>query len=483
MFTEKYFTGIALADKFARSQEISKIYSTFFDELPELIRPKVKTKNTDQIFFADPSDFQKGLFSGITFETAHDPNAGRSTSRQFAHLSEVAFYRYASDIDEGIQNSIPLDEDTFIIKESTANGKAGIGKTFYDLWQSAKNGESIYKPFFVAWYEVDDYKIKVTNDVELTKSEIELQKENPKITIENLLWRRLKLSEYQTSDEENFLTPEERFQQDFPSNDVQAFLSTGQPIFDLMKLDRLIDIQNKMPTQNIKDKLNLTRLMNQFTDRLKIFSPPRSGTQYFLGLDVSLGLAQGDNSAICVIDSDFRQCASWVGKIDPDILGHLVIDIAQYYNQALVIPEVNNMGHTTLTSIRNAGYSKIYREKIEDKKSLDTSERLGWHTTQKSKNLMLNQLIKLFRDDDIKILDKSFLIEMSQITRGENGSVELNGKDRVVSLCLACMGRLQTRIIHATSNQSLLRKEIYGTGEEIKKAFEKQGRRDNDLFS
>ena len=57
---------------------------------------------------------------------------------------------------------------------------------------------------------------------------------------------------------------------------------------------------------------------------------------------------------------------------------------------------------------------------------------------------MLNEFIKLFRDGEIEILDRELAMEMTLITREENGGVELNGRDRIVAACLACIGRRHT---------------------------------------
>ncbi len=434
MFTEEFFQGIAMADKHGRTQSIANIYRTFYDELEDALKPNCSILNSEQLFF--------DVFrSGVNFETANDPNAGRSGTRKFAHLSEAAFYRYAGEIDDGIQNSIPLGEDTYIIKESTANGKAGIGKPFFELWSAAKRNESIYKPFFVSWFEVDDYRIHPPDNFKLDRIEKDLIKQHPEITPANLMWRRLKIKEYQ-GDEESLLSPDERFKQDFPSNDVEAFLSTGMPVFDPQEMEHAIRKVTTRTSLNLKNTLNIrSSFIEMFKKQLVIYSPPRGGIRYFIGADVAEGLAVGDASSVCILDHEYNQVCSWHGKIDPDLFGHLLIDLAKFYNNAVLCPEVNNMGHTTVTTIRNENYSRIYRETVEDKITKEKTVKLGWRTTAKSKETMLNELGRLFREKAINFRDKNLVVEMSLLTREENGIVKLNGRDRVVALCLACMAR------------------------------------------
>jgi hypothetical protein len=255
----------------------------------------------------------------------------------------------------------------------------------------------------------------------------------------------MKITEYAT-DENSLLSPEERFNQDFPVDDVTAFLSTGSPLFDQIELDKKINMLKQSPKREIQ---NILTYKNQFIrdniQNIKIYSPPRENKQYFLGADVSEGLAVGDASTISIIDHEYTQVASYYGKLDPDLFGHLIIAMAEFYNNALVVQEVNNMGHTTMTTIRNEGYSHVYRKVIEDKITKEKTTKLGWRTTKESKQDMLNHFVKLFRDSGLKIFDVSLLIEMTAITRGDNGIVELNGKDRVVAMGLACMGRKATQ--------------------------------------
>lgn len=470
MMTNYFYQGILLADKLARTNEVAGIYKCFIENLPTPLLPMVKTYNTEQILFANPDEMssQKGLRSGIKFETANDPNAGRSGTRQFAHWTEVAFCNYCSDIDDGIQNSIPLVHGTSIVKESTANGMSGKGKYFYDLYNAAKRGESAYKSFFVAWHEVDDYYI-ITKKLEPTKYEKYIS-EKYGINQHQLAWRRLKLLEYLDDSSNMILTPEERFKQDFPLDDREAFLSTGQPVFPAEQMSSIIDALEESRPNQIQERLKIEgTLMNQRKRELKIFSPPRPKRQYFIGADVSEGLPEGDASSLCVIDEDGRQMATWHGKIDPDMYGHLLIEIGEYYNTALICPEKNNMGHTTVTTIKNEGYPKLYKYVVEDKIKKEKMTKYGWTTNEKTKAQMLNETIKALRED-LTILDVETAREMAGIARKEGGKVVLNSKDRTVALCLACVARRQ--MINKVEKPPRPNMET-GTAEEIRIQFEK----------
>lgn len=451
MCTQQNYKCIALADKKGRTAEIAGMYKTFIDTLPPELKPMIALKNTEQILLDNPQELDRalnrGLNSSVKFETGQDPNAGRSGTRKGAHISEVAFIRYMNEIDEGVANSIPLDKSTTIIKESTANGRAGIGKAFFDLWQASKRGDSIYKPFFVGWYEIDDYCIQPVTGFKTTKYERGILKRFPTITEANLMWRRLKLSEYLGDDEISILSPEERFKQDFPLDPEEAFLSTGAPVFPIDIITKLSNRLNANRINDIKDRLPLDSfLLKNHWEGLQIYTPPRKNMQYFIGADISEGLAIGDASSACILDHEYKQVARWHGKIDPDIFGHLLIELGELYNDAVIAPEKNNMGISTVLTIRNAGYPNLYRETVEDQVTKTKRDRYGWITSKTSKMAMLNASIRILRDSIGSVLDIRLVDEMGLVAREENGTVNLNGKDRVVAFCIAVMAREQANL-------------------------------------
>jgi hypothetical protein len=436
--------ALAMADKFGRTMELQGIYSHYVNNIPNALRPMIAKNNHEEILFDNPTKEERhikpGLASGIKFETGQDKNAGRAGTRTIVHLSEHAFFPYALDVDEGVQNSVPLAKGTSIIKESTANGMAGDGEAYYVLWEAALSGNSIYKGFFVAWYEIDDYQLPVPSGFILTKTEIDLISRCPEITHANLAWRRLKISEYsKTSD--SFLSPEERFKQDFPSYPEEAFLSTGRPVFDQEKLKRHINFLRQNPPKPIT--VNFTReYLSMYPNLLTVFKVPEKGRKYVIGADVAEGVEGGDASSARVYLADtMEEVAFFHGLLDPDHFGNVLVDLALVYHEALIVPEINNMGHTTLEAIKKRGYLKVYMRTVKDE--IDQAKftlKMGWRTTAANKQSLLNGFIARYRDSEIRIMDVAVLMEMLRLTRGDNGQVELNGKDRVVATCLAIIG-------------------------------------------
>lgn len=426
--------GIMLADKLERTNEVFSIYETFRKNTDKALLPPKSQKdifNTQQVYF----EHRRSGFKG---ETQNDPHAGRAGTRKWAHLTEFAFYSNADSIDEGIQNSIPLARGTRIFKESTAFGMSGIGESFYNQWEAACRGDTIYKPFFVAWYEVDDYELEPDRNFELTSNEKELIKMCPQVTWKNLMWRRMKIKEYASGSNQIF-TPEERFCQDFPSYPEEAFLTSGRPVFDQDKIKK----HTRLLTDFLPDiaVVKFTKTYISIYQRmLTIFKVPTTGERYIIGADTAEGLANGDFCSAFIMTRDCKQVGHFHGRIDPDHFGKLLVELAKIYYDALIVPEINNTGYATLAAIKNEGYLKVYMRQVFDEIGKEATEKMGWRTQATNKQMMLSRLISFYRDDVVQILDIGLVKEMGSLTRETNGDVDLNGKDKVVSACLAIMG-------------------------------------------
>ena len=91
---------------------------------------KVHEHNSKELIFGV-------LDSGYKLGTAENKSAGRSSTIQLFHGSEVAFWPNAAEHAKGIMQAIPDAFNTEAILESTANG---VGNYFHQQWQKAEAG-------------------------------------------------------------------------------------------------------------------------------------------------------------------------------------------------------------------------------------------------------------------------------------------------------------------------------------------------------
>lgn len=195
------------------TSNLYKMAQRYHANTPALVRPQVTTSNAKELIFGK-------LDSGYKVGTAENKNVGRSSTIQFMHGSEVAFWNNCEEHAKGIMQAVPDEAGTEIILESTANG---VGNYFHQLWQKAEAGLSEFIAIFVPWYWQEEYIKKVPKDFSITPEESSLV-EQYGLNDEQLCWRRNKIIELSISG----IDGEKAFMQEYPNNSTEAFQLTGE---------------------------------------------------------------------------------------------------------------------------------------------------------------------------------------------------------------------------------------------------------------
>ena len=432
-----------VAHKADASTAIFNKMKLFKDESHPVLAPLVKASNAKEILFENPSSdylerrVKPGLRSAIRIETAMDPDAGRSKTIHLLHLSEMAFWPKTADATmNSLMNAVPPMPGTVVIIESTANG---IGGRFYEEWQRAVQGQSPFVPMFFPWYGFTDYSMEPEADFAPTEEERELI-EAYGVTDAQLNWRRWCILSNCSGDIDSF-------HQEYPSTPEEAFIATGCPVFDVKAIDRAMRVAPE-PVKvgrvlDVKEgNEHHARFQSQARGYLKIWQDPQDGVDYVIGIDVALGVKDGDYSVMEVIRKDTKeQVAEWHGHIDPDLLGAEAVFLGRYYNLALLAPEVNNHGIATVNAIRRYRYPRLYRRVVDDKTEARTTNTYGWSTTQVTKPKIISMLTRVLRESATKIKSKAALSECLTYVVSEDGrKTEAQvgcHDDRVMALAIA----------------------------------------------
>lgn len=413
-------TAIAAHDSDA-SQNIYRMFQRFYENTDRVFRPQSKYYTQNDLTF--DNDKGTGLQSSIKTFVAKRGGVGRSSTNRFLHCSEVAFWENGTEIVAGLLQTVPLAEETFIFLESTANG---VGSYFYEEWQLAKKGDSEFKPFFFAWHAHSEYEMNVPPKLKYTPEERDLLRQFKDLNYpertwkRKLMWRRAKMKQFRSDPE--------KFMQEYPSNDTEAFLASGRPVFDIKKLIEMERIANSKSAP-IPEYIYLHGNWNhqdaEVVDNspFRVWNRPKYGEKYVIGVDVAEGLETGDYSVIDVMrTSDMMTVARWRGHTDPDLLGEEVCLIGWWYNNALVGIESNNHGLTTLQRVRDKFYRNLYmREQGKDELFETSTIKMGWRTDRKTKPLMIDELAKALRDNDIIDYDITFIRECMTYVRDDRG--------------------------------------------------------------
>ena len=419
IFNEYFEAGI-IADDLDNAAKIFEKAKLAFEMLPGWLK-KHRIPTTDRVGeyrFPNGSVFSVDTsFRGGTLSRLHVSELGKISKK---------FPKKAREIITGAFEAVP--KNGFIDIESTAEG---MGGEFYEICQEAmpKDPDNLrsleFKFFFFPWWKNPEYQENGTVgiDDELLKYFEYLETE------QNIPLRQ---------DQKNWYALKKQVQkgemaQEYPSYPEEAFLNSGRPLFSQQKIagdiKRVKTLNPELKSFTVKDTEG-----NEHIVRVKIFAVPEKGKAYAIAGDPAEGLESGDNSALSVLSKDYTQVATYAGKLDPDLFGALLIEVAKYFNNAVVAWEQNNHGHAVENAIKHRKYYYLYRRKTVEKLGEEVKEQIGWLNTHKSKMKMLDDLKESYRDGSLDITDEETLREMLTCTIEEDGNTIVNGKDRVVAL-------------------------------------------------
>jgi hypothetical protein len=372
-------------------------------------------------FPATNSTFRVGTAGSLTF--------GRGSDVTDFHLSEFSFYK-SIDILTAIEEACMEDAEGTI--ETTANGI----NFFYHLWQRAELGQSKYKPIFIPWFFDETYRVKgITNLPDLTKEEKELI-EKYNLDFEQLAWRRAKIQD---------MSNPELFEQEYPSSSVTAFISSGKLFFDWIILSK---------HEEITTPPKLIGFLKDNGDEKGVYFVPKSGSGlkiwgtpdikhiYIIGSDIAEGLKDGAYSTAFVLDvNTMSQVAEYHGHIQPDDFAEILVNLARYYNNALLAPEAwPGPGQVTIDNIIKTGYSNIYIREKGPHSQKKQEQLYGWETNRRTKRDMFYNLNSMLKNYEITIKSKDLIYEMRSIVLNDDVIDVQEGcfSDRVIACAIAC---------------------------------------------
>ena len=420
-----------------------------YENLPKELKPSIKASNAKELVF--DNDTGTGLKSKIKCMTAGTSGVGRSDTFDNLHLSELAFWQ--GDVKEtltGLFQAVPNLPNTMIIIESTANGY----ETFKEIWDRAVSGESDFIPVFVAWYEMDEYKMPYSG-FKLTPEEEKL-KDQYNLSNEQLEWRRWCIRNNCNGDVD-------QFKQEYPSNPEEAFLSTGNCIFDkeqiIERLSNPLKPLRKGYFTYDEEKATLGRMENikWVEDRngyISIFKIPNQFNKYVIGGDTA-GDTLGDFFTGIVVESESQeQVATLYMQTDEDLYAKQMYCLGYYYKHiyrtgkiepALMSIEVNFSTYPQ-KELERLGYDNFYIREIVDRYDKELEHRYGFRTTRQTKPIILSNLVQIVRENVDKINDGRILREMLTFVRKDDGKQEAeNGfhDDLVMGTAIAFYTMLQ----------------------------------------
>ncbi len=180
--------------------------SRYHENCPSELRPSTDRDSGKELNF----DI---LDSGYKVGTAGAKGTGRSSTIQYFHGSEVAFWPNAETHATGVMQAVP-DTSGEIWLESTSDG---MGNYFHQTWVKAVAGLNGFIAVFIPWFWQSEYTLAYNGEV-FDDEELEYQ-EQYGVSNEHMLWRRRKIASLKNGEDD--------FKREYPADAQEAFESAG----------------------------------------------------------------------------------------------------------------------------------------------------------------------------------------------------------------------------------------------------------------
>lgn len=414
-----------------KMQDLFQKIKFAFDNLPPAIdtpdwrwfKPKPKYDNVNQLKI-------KHAEGDSTIKITLDARSWTSTN---LHISELAFIKNAEDMMAGTE---PTVENWVVTIETTANWF----NYFYDFWNvNDKNDKTDYVTFFIPWYMDPNYRKRINNVNHLPECPRALwhvEKMFKEWMFDMHQWNWY-LHKFTTSPDPDL------FLQEFPTVPEDAFLSSGKPVFDVQKVKEL-----EVYDVNEKDDKDFCIADERFP-WLYYFDWMKGGENLLMWMDVAEGVKWWDYTTVVVCKRNYEVVAVYRWHIDPES-APLIIDRLYdkgYKARKAIGIERNNHWLTTLTSCKQyTWYEDVYVERVEDKRSRTITDKPWFHTNVKTKELIINFLRTLIRDELVNVNDKRIKNELFTYfydDKGISNAIKPNHDDLVIALAICLHMRSQ----------------------------------------
>lgn len=427
------FQGFTLADKSDNSEAIFQNKAKYpYSQLPEVLKPTEKFNNRKQLLF-------EKINSSWAVDTA-TKDVGRSRTVNFFHGSECAFWK---DGIAPIQAALgeAFTKNCIKIYESTANGYNDYQK----MWDSGVHINCFFEWWktkeYVLNFESEDIHKKFINNINTQESwiykRLKWLKEEKQLSDNQLYWYFKKYEGYIDKD---------LIKQEYPCTPKEAFLLSGQTVFDTeILLNRLENAPKPIKTGYFiydYDGLKIThiRWVNDKNGYINIYQVPNVPrmTKYCIGGDTA-----GEGSDYFtghVLDARTgEQVAVLKQQFDPDQYVKQMYCLGMYYKYALIGIEAN-FDSFPIMELQRLGYNNQYVRLAQDTYTGKTEKRFGFKTTSLTRPTIISRLIQIVREEVNSINDKDTLEELLTIVRNEKGRIEApegGHDDQMMGLAIA----------------------------------------------
>jgi len=418
LFNQSMTVGV-LANKQSTAIEILSRLKLAYEYLPNWLQQGIVEWNKGSIHLENGS---KVLAASTSASAIRGGSFNMIFLDEFAHVP----MNLAEEFFSSVYPTITSGQNTKVLMVSTPNGL----NMFYHYWRGAnkkvgEEGKNEYIPIDVHWTQVPKYPGGPLRDTE---------------------WKNEVVAN----------TSELQFQQEFECD----FVGSANTLISSAKLHSLSWINPK-----VRDN-----------DGLCIYEEPKEDHNYFITVDTARGQGK-DYSAFVVLDTTempYKMVAKYRNNlISPMVYPTIIKSIAERYNKAYCLIEVNDIGGQVADVMyQDLEYENILMCVHMGRKgqtvssgfgsSGKASSSMGVRTSVAVKKLGCSVLKSLIEEDKMIIEDLDTINELiSFIARKQSYEAEEGHNDDLV-MCLVLFAWLTRQDYFKFLTESDIRKEIYG---------------------
>lgn len=351
-------------------QEIFKRVKYIYEQIPDKIKmsdwrirakPLPKYDNANEYYFPDKNSTIK-----ITLDS-------RSWTLTDCHISEWAFI---DNFREMLRATIPSAENADITIETTAN--------WMNEFKEFRDTDDRFTEMFFPWFIDPEYQKECPKWWKCME-ELRYLQDKYKLTDNQMYWY-----------EEKYRNDKDWTLQEYPSEPIDAFISSGRPFYDL---------------HTIKDYPIVMWEEDEHHKWLIRYNRAKTKNAIFW-LDFSEWLDHWDYTTMRIRDRKLKLIATYRWKIDPADMTKIVNYVWLNGIEWVIWPERNNHWHTFLHASKDyKRYDNIYIPKNDNEDDNSNKSGKRWRETNlKTRPLML---------DEHKEMIKNKLIEMDKELQDE----------------------------------------------------------------
>ena len=396
------------------TKKIFQMAKRFYEGLPAQIRPMQRASSARELIFDRPNRYKgkaPGLGSCIRCTTAGGEGIGRGSTLTALHLSEFAFWpKDKLDTLIGLMQAVPDRPGTMVVIESTANGFDEFKKQWDRAVAAHAAGLDGFIPIFFAWYEMDEYRREVPPGFQRTPEEEELA-QTFGLDDEQLAWRRWCI-EIDCGGDLN------KFKQEYPATPDEAFIATGDCVFDkdLLVRRRKAVQETKWERGSFRveygldGKIHTHKWQEERSGAIRILKRPEPRVPYVIGADTA-GTGTDFFAAHVLDNRTGQQVAVLHHQYGERAFAEQLYCLGKYYNNALVGIEINYSTYPQLC-MQELGYTKFYVRQVMDTFTGKLTDSFGFRTDKQSRPLIIDGLKDVMKYHPELVEDYDTLGEM-----------------------------------------------------------------------